>query len=295
VLLLATLSKTGFNILQGPHQGAQNSTTTFSPLFNFSFNSIFDFEQAVGLDLTDYDCPTFGFLTDIPENITINEGDKLYLSFYDFTDQAQLLKINVGTSTPEIVLTKSGSYYMYNVRVGWDELVANGIEDGALANGGYPLLLLDGGGDPIGSSISITVNTCNPKFEVLRLHWMNQYGGWDSFNFDKASLESMEIDKSQFKKILPLNYSIGDRLKSNFNTRITDRIELNSNWISDNMSDWIQGLFQSPLVLLEKTDGLVSVNVLDNSYTVEKYLNGRQLHNITLSIEYSYNRYRQSL
>jgi hypothetical protein len=268
-----------------------NLTTAPVAGSNISFNSIFDFEQAVNLSLTPYDCPTFGFLTSNPENITINQGDKLYLSFYDFTDEAQFISIS-GT---EVVLTKNGNYYMYNVRVGWDELVALSIDAAILSAGSYTLQLLDGGLSGLGPPITVNLNTCNPKFEVFRLHWLNQYGGWDSFNFDKASVDSMGIDRSQFKKILPIGYSIGDRLKSNFNTRITDKIELNSNWVSDNMAEWLQSLFQSPLVMLEKSTGLVAVNVLDDSYTIEKYLNGRQLHNINLSIEYSYNRYRQQL
>lgn len=132
-------------------------------------------------------------------------------------------------------------------------------------------------------------------FDVYRLHWLNQYGGWEAFNFNKLSVPSVEVNRSQFKKYQALDYASTDRLKTNYNTEIIDNIRLNSDWITDAQASWLEGLFISPVIWLELNGQFTAVQLSDTSYEVREYLNGRTMHNISCNMQYSYNRYRQSL
>jgi hypothetical protein len=97
--------------------------------------------------------------------------------------------------------------------------------------------------------------------------------------------------------MLPINYNTYDRLKTNYNTEIVDNIFVTSDWVSDTEAVGLRELFSSPVIWLERAvNDFVAVQVTETNYETKTYLNNsRALHNITANIEFSYNRYRQSL
>lgn len=253
---------------------------------NTAVNSIFDFEDFNTNVWNGYDVSGFGFLTEIPERITIEQGQELRLSFYDPNDVIK--KILVGSPSNIITLTKVSGEFLYNVNVknclDLFSLNTIGVRSIVLADNSFVI-----------KTITIEIVAACSKFDTIRLHWLNTLGGWDSYNFTKQSLKSMDIDRKQFKKMQSINYSKSDRLKTNYNTTITDKLQINSDWISDEMADWFQGLLTSPIVYLERgTDNFIAVNITNSNYLIQNYLNARKLHNLQLEIEYSYNRYTQS-
>ena len=262
---------------------------------NSVYNSIFDFVPFLVDGWTNYDVQDAGaILSNRPEAQTIKQGQASYLSYYDPNGVVKKVNIKTVASNYAASSVVSATYKVFNVGVPWSYLVTHGLDTLALSGGYYDIELLDVS-DEIVSTTRINISTCSDKYEVFRLHWLNNLGGWDAFNFDKVSLEGMDIERNQFKKILPLGYDINDRLKTNYQTTITDRTLITSNWVSDEVADWLQSLVQSPIVLLETSDGMIAINITDSSYDIQKYSNGRQLHNLTLNFEYSYNRYRQTL
>jgi histidinol-phosphate/aromatic aminotransferase/cobyric acid decarboxylase-like protein len=125
---------------------------------------------------------------------------------------------------------------------------------------------------------------------------MNKLGGWDSFNFIKNSQRAIDIERKQFKAPLEIGYAKSDRLKQNYNTTITDVININSDWVSDEVSELLEELATSPLIYLERSaTNFIAVNIVNNSYDVRKYMTDRKLFNVSFDIEYTYNRYRQTL
>jgi hypothetical protein len=106
----------------------------------------------------------------------------------------------------------------------------------------------------------------------------------------------MTIDRKQFKAPLPIGYSQSDRLKTNYNTTINDKITINSDWISEEQSALFEQLATSPIIYLERSaNDFVAVNILNSEYEIKTFLTDRKLFNVTFEIEYSYSRYRQSL
>jgi len=256
---------------------------------NTAVNSIFGFEQYNNNVWDGYEVSGFGFLTEIPERITIEQGQELRLSFYDPNNLIGFLYVD-GYSLDYVVANKVSGEFLYNVNVknlfGLNQIYRTiGTHTITLANSSNAAV----------KTITIEIVAKCSKFDTIRLHWLNNLGGWDSYNFTKQSIKAMDIERKQFKKMQSINYSKSDRLKTNYNTTIIDKLQINSDWISDEMADWFQGLLTSPIVYLERgVDNFVSVNITNSEYLIQQYLNGRKIHNLQLDIEYSYNRYTQS-
>jgi len=257
---------------------------------NTAVNSIFGFEQFNTNVWNGYDVSGFGFLTNIPERITIEQNQELRLSFYDPSNLIRFLYVD-GYSLDYIVPNKVSGEFLYNVN--FKNLL--GLNPIYQTIGTHTITLANGSNVAV-KTITIEIVAKCSKFDTIRLHWLNNLGGWDSYNFTKQSIKAMDIERKQFKKMMSIGYSKSDRLKTNYNTTIIDKLQINSDWISDDMADWFQGLLTSPIVYLERgSDNFVSVNITNSSYLIQEYLNGRKIHNLQLDIEYSYNRYSQSL
>jgi hypothetical protein len=253
---------------------------------NTAVNSIFGFEQFNTNVWDGYEVSGFGFLTEIPERITIEKDQELRLSFYDPNDLVKKILVNVSNT---ITLSKTSGEFLYNVNI------KNCLDLFSLNDIGTKNIILATNSSVIKTIFIDIVEPCS-KFDTIRLHWLNNLGGWDSYNFTKQSIKAMDIERKQFKKMQSINYSKSDRLKTNYNITIIDKLQINSDWISDEMADWFQGLLTSPIVYLERgADNFVSVNITNSEYLIQQYLNGRKIHNLQLDIEYSYNRYSQSL
>lgn len=256
---------------------------------NTAVNSIFDFEDFNSNVWNGYDVSGFGFLTEIPERITIEQGQELRLSFYDASNLIRYLYVD-GIYEDAIIANKISGEFLYNVNI--KNLLGQAAPYQTI--GTHTITLANSFVAAV-KTITIEIVAACSKFDTIRLHWLNNLGGWDSYNFTKQSLKSMDIDRKQFKKMQSINYSKSDRIKTNYNTTITDKLQINSDWISDDMADWFQGLLTSPIVYLERgTDNFIAVNITNSNYLIQQYLNARKLHNLQLDIEYSYNRYTQS-
>jgi hypothetical protein len=257
---------------------------------NTAVNSIFGFEEYNNNVWDGYEVSGFGFLTEIPERITIEQGQELRLSFYDPNNVIRFLYVD-GYSLDYVVANKVSGEFLYNVN--FKNLF--GLNPIYRTIGTHTITLANNSNAPV-KIITIEIVAKCSKFDTIRLHWLNNLGGWDSYNFTKQSIKAMDIERKQFKKMQSINYSKSDRLKTNYNTTIIDKLQINSDWISDEMADWFQGLLTSPIVYLERgADNFVSVNITNSEYLIQQYLNGRKIHNLQLDIEYSYNRYSQSL
>ena len=296
-----TNSKANYYVQFGEVYDVSGVPTTFANLTRnptsgnkYSYNSIFDFEEFTPTILASYAVETYGFLESNPESITIKNGQDVFLTYYDPNHVVEEVYFTTTGSPPIITpIASTGTDYGYNLGIKWSNLST--IASQILVNGFYDVTLYDIGGDPI-TTTRIIVETCSDKYDLYRLNWLNNLGGWESFNFDKVSTQNYGIDRKQFKKPTPLGYDVNDRLKTNYNTTITESIRISSNWITDEQAEWIEGLLTSPIVLVDKGNGVrIPINITDSNYEVRKYLNGRQLHNLGLTFEYSYNNYRQSL
>lgn len=136
------------------------------------------------------------------------------------------------------------------------------------------------------------------KHTPVRLHFLNQYGGYDSFTFDLLNTFTSNIERKEYRQNLggfvgsTYTYDIKDRSATIFDTQIKTIQVLNSNWITDTEAGWLEQLMTSPDIYVEVGTQLQAVNITDTSYTQKKTVND-QLFNLTVTIEKSFLKHRQ--
>jgi len=133
------------------------------------------------------------------------------------------------------------------------------------------------------------------KYSPIRLHWLNNLGGFDAFTFTKVSRNFTDIERKMFKKFQPLNYPKTFRAKTDYYTKFTDTIQINSDGLTD--AEWVglKELVLSPVVMMEYGATYIPVNIKETNYEEKQYVNDRQLSSLSLTLEYTFDNYRQSL
>lgn len=130
-------------------------------------------------------------------------------------------------------------------------------------------------------------HSCN-KYVPQRVMWMNPYGGWDFFNFNLVSKETLNVSRNTYKQTLPYNYTIGARQTTVIEIDGTYNYELNSDWINDSTSTWLQEMVISPeIYLLDTLGNAYPVQMVEDSYYIQKSINDK-LYNVSFNFTSSY-------
>lgn len=273
---------------------ASSPTTPSTSSFNSVTNSIFDFEDYTPTVMTTKDVTTIGFLNANATTENINTNQERFLSWFDPSLLVKYIQYTGANGNVVTAVSLTTKEFLFSTRAGkyaQDLLIAGGIS----IIDTYRIDLLNV------SSVSIAnktfkLNTECTNYPTIRLHYLNKLGAFDTFNFNKNSIKSLDIERKQFKAPLPIGYAKQDRLKTNYNTTINDSIIVNSDWISEAQSIQLEELATSPIIYLERSPtSFVAVNIANTSYDIKTFINDRRLFNITLELKYTYSRYRQTI
>ena len=125
---------------------------------------------------------------------------------------------------------------------------------------------------------------CDQQFDHLRLTWLNSLGGWDYYSFKMIAEKKVNISKSNYRKQLPYNYTLSDRELTTYYSEADKEYTLNSDWITQDESDWLVDLFTSTNVYILNDIGEIRpVVVADNSYSY-KTKGNQKLKQLTITI-----------
>ena len=111
-------------------------------------------------------------------------------------------------------------------------------------------------------------------FETIRLTWLNKFGVWDYYNFTKKSVRSFNTKRKSYTQItgtwneskFRLNGHSGG--KKTYNSSISEKIKLNTDYITEAEAIWLEELFISnDVYILEKS----STDSSDEGY-MRKYI-----------------------
>jgi hypothetical protein len=228
----------------------------------------------------------------------IRVGQQRFLTFFDLGNEIFIVDVNVYNSAGGSINSSSYSTYtaasgIVSLNIGESFLTFMGV---SLVGAAYYRVDIKNSSDELVFTKTIDVDSSCANYEIYRLHWLNSLGGFDAFNFTMVSTESVEIENKEYKKVQALGYQKTDRLKTKYFTKLTERITLNSDLLTDAESAALEQLVVSPVVMLETSStSYVPVNIVANNYVKRKYEQGRQIPNLQISIEYSFDNYRQSL
>jgi|TARA_Y100000287_G_scaffold41480_2_gene32047 hypothetical protein len=147
----------------------------------------------------------------------------------------------------------------------------------------------------ISSAYTIKVNCPDLKgYESVRLCWLNQYGVWDYYTFTKKSTKSITTQGTTYNQLEGSWNESRYRLdsfkggKKTFRVNSTERISMNTDYITESESIWLEELINSPEVyILKGQTGLndqtgsalnqyvIPVRLMTSSYTRKTIANDK--------------------
>jgi len=141
-------------------------------------------------------------------------------------------------------------------------------------------------------------------FETIRLAWLNSLGAWDYYNFTKKSTRDTNSRRTTFTQ----DYGYALNSSSNayeqgtnegglqaFTNTVTQSIEANTDFISEEIAAVLESLFTSPKVQLQNASGdWENVIVTEKSYTKQTSTNDKLIQYV-IGVQYSHNKTVQKL
>jgi len=133
----------------------------------------------------------------------------------------------------------------------------------------------------------------------VRLHFLNTLGGFDSFTFDLANKYNRGIESKTFKRDAGQwsgnNYVFDteDVQRANYSTREKTTYRLISNYITDTEYAALGDLFGSGAVYMDDGTNVTFCRVVDSNYE-QRYKQSNGLINLELTVELTYDNYRQT-
>tara|TARA_R110000824_G_scaffold86166_4_gene213472 strand:- start:612 stop:1991 length:1380 start_codon:yes stop_codon:yes gene_type:complete len=249
--------------------------------------------------LTDYG--TFPFLNFVP-----NSTDKvlsIMLKYYDSSnsllDQEAVLNIpyNGGVSSVGDSNTMINYFGGFPANLdGWSSMW-----DANKANISY-YTIQDGNGD----SVLYRINILCPNlkgFEAIRLTWLNQWGTWDYYTFNMKSTRTLTTNRTSYTQLggtwNESTFRIADYKggKKNFRVNSTEKIKLNTDFVTEAEGVWLEELINSNEVYIVNgfssdvsntiTNKYIDPVVLTTSSYVKKTIANDKVMQYTIEIEKS--------
>ena len=138
---------------------------------------------------------------------------------------------------------------------------------------------------------------CNQKFESSQMHFINQYGMFDTAKFDLVKRLSLNIEKKTYQKN-EYSFPVDDRSvnyynsglifnesKINYGSKIDYSYKLTMNYPSDSDYQWLAELINSPLVYFEKDAYLYPVSIKETNYEYSEHIfNGLKVFEINIDL-----------
>ena len=221
--------------------------------------------------------------------VTYNSANTLIATF----------KIDNKYSTSRFLRIPTGPYNILNIPDAQFTLGVQPIITGSVDH--YTVQTFDSSNAAISKEAEYKIIADCTRYEKRRLQFLNELGGYDTFNFTLVSKETMDIERSIFKKDLGSygsSYSFvnspNDRAYSQYHTKIKDKVSIQSDWVTEEQLAWLEQLVTSPDVRLDDGTYLIPINITNTTFEKKKVVN-EKLFNLQLEYTLSYDRYRQRL
>lgn len=140
------------------------------------------------------------------------------------------------------------------------------------------------------------------KFEPVRLSFLNEFGGRDYYTFTKRNTYTENIERNNYFRDAGTwsagVYSINshERGTQTFNSTVRSTMYVSTDWLSDDISYWLEKLYTSPDVKMW-TGGAngewIAVNITSTSYQQKNAVRDNKLFRHELTFDYSQPQKRQ--
>jgi hypothetical protein len=133
----------------------------------------------------------------------------------------------------------------------------------------------------------------NCGYDGRRFAWINNFGVWDYFNFTLANNNTLAIDRGLYKKNFvdystttnAVPYNIQRRGNLAYYTNISQNVQVYSNWLTTEESEWLTQMFYSPVVFIQEGTKWLPIIILDTQ--VVENTNPRTQKNFNYVVNYT--------
>ena len=128
------------------------------------------------------------------------------------------------------------------------------------------------------------------KFTPKNIIFKNKFGAFESISMFKRSTSSLEVSKEEFVNKFTTNkaYDVTTHQYRDINFDATEKISLNSGYVSEAENETFKQLLLSDQVFFWENGDLIPVNITSNSITFKDEVSDK-LINYTMEFKYSYN------
>lgn len=303
------------NVIERAAGTTQNSEVYF--LFNGYVkhtDSLFKSGNNFGFDTTKFIINGLSstFLTNAPELQYANVEDYGTMSFVTSSASMNSIALNYYSSTYSLLGTdtvvrnsSNGAWDNPFAAVSENQILHLGCFPGNLRNwsstfqalvtagtiqGGFITVQAYADFSAISKGYNIIVNCPDTKnFESIRLCWLNQWGAWDYYTFTKKSIRSTSTQGSTYHQLggswneslyRPDSFKGG---KKSFRVNATERITMNTNFVSEDDNVMFEELINSPEVYLLEGYQTDAANAVLNNYVTPVRLTTSSLTKKTLA------------
>lgn len=269
----------------------------------YAYNGVYDYLDFVAYD--EDDCSlinsTSSFLTNAPTNQEINIGERAWL-YSRNTTPANYFRRQVKTynSAGTLLNTYNDNNTFTDNAEDADKFIRVTCGTAQLSDEGvsftnvsyYTVQVQNSIATAYSKLMTFTIGEGCTKYELIRLHFLNKMGGFDSFTFDRMNEKTFDIKRVDYKTNVPFTQTTSDRMNSTSNTSIKPKLMLNSNWVSQAELEWLMELVTSPIIFQELNDNLIAVKCTETKFDKKQTVNDK-LFNLTVKMEYTFTNYRQ--
>jgi hypothetical protein len=268
-------------------------------------------------DYTDYTLgdSTKKFLTDAPRTQYINSNQSLFLYMLDAGDETNLYEIRAydssgsllhvakisNTNYPDITNNHRymripvGTYDIANVD---PSLSSNANVNTMLDDAAYYTVVVKKATIDKSETVTIHINAKCSKYTPVRLHWLSRFGGFDSFNFNLKSEEETAITRASYLQDehrftgTSWVYDSYSRGTTDYHVKTQDKITVNTDYLTEAESVWMNDFASSPVVFQEVNNQLIAMSGKPKMIEKQTSLNNK-LMQYTFELDYSLNNNRQ--
>ena len=139
----------------------------------------------------------------------------------------------------------------------WSSTFQALVSAGTIQGGSIDIQAFDDSSNRIAKQYTININCPDTKgFESIRLCWLNQLGVWDYYTFTKKSVRSISTKGSTYEQLAGTWNEASYRVdsykggKKTFRVNATEKIKMNTDYISEDENEMFEELINSPEVYI---------------------------------------------
>jgi len=260
------------------------------------------------------------FLTDAPSIRNINSDQSAWLYYiankktsankylintYDGIDGTGTLLSSGLVASPYPIANNYNAQY-WRIAIGpydienIDASLMTGSTPTTVLNGAasYNIMLLSNTNVQESEVVTFNLDQQCSKYEPVRLHWLNRLGGMDPLNCNLKSINKTDVKRESYHQQhhtftgFVYDYTKASRGQTDYDIQMTEKLTVNTDYLTEAESAWMNDLFTSPVVYRELNNELIAMNITGNSIVKKTSLNDK-LMQYTFELNYSLTNRRQ--